>query len=98
VTVDTGAPVRAYLEDLRRRAASGDDLQRLDAELLRSPDPMARMRLMDVRRRAVETRRALEEDFVTHAATWSRAERVTRAAFLAEGVPAALLDRAGVPD
>jgi len=96
--VDDASCVRAYLEDLRRRAAGGDDLQRLDAQLLASPEPMVRLRLVDQRRRVVEGRRALEDAFVASAAAWSRAENVRRAAFLAEGVPAALLDRAAVPD
>jgi RNase H-fold protein (predicted Holliday junction resolvase) len=96
--VDPASSVRAYVEDLHRRARQGDDLTRLDAQLLSSPEPMARMRLVDERRRVVEVRRALEEAFVAAAADWAAAENVRRAAFLAEGVPEALLDRAAVPD
>jgi hypothetical protein len=96
--MDETRSVRAYLDDLRRRAKDGDDLERLDDELLRSPDPMARMRLMDERRRLVEGRRALEEAFVASAAAWSRSQHIGRAAFLAEGVPEDLLDRAAVTD
>lgn len=90
--------LRDYLDDLRRRAREGDDLTRLDAAILENPEPMVRISLMDQRRRVAERRRELERAFVEHAAGWSAAARVSRAAFLSEGVPGDVLDRAGIRD
>ena len=90
--------LRDYLDDLRRRTAEGDELVRLDAEIVSTADPMARMKRIDERRRAAERRRDLEAAFVAQARPWSQSANVRRAAFLAEGVPSDLLDRAGVAD
>jgi len=85
--------LRAYLDDLRH-----DDLTRIDAAILGNASPMERITLMAERRRLLARRRALEETFVAQAAAWSSAERIRRAAFLAEGVADEVLDRAGIRD
>lgn len=89
----TDDALRAYLDDLRH-----DDLTGIDTAILRSARPMERLSLMTERRRLLTRRRELEETFVAHAADWSVAERIGRAAFLAEGVPGEILDRAGIHD
>lgn len=93
---DGQSELRAYLEDLRRRRDEGDALFELDRRIMGSHNPMDRIRLVEERGRLVERRRSLEAAFVLHARDWSREARVGREAFLAEGVPADLLDRAGL--
>lgn len=90
--------VRAYVDDLRRRAVEGDEFADLDARLMATNNPMDRIKLTEERRKLAERRRGLEEGFVRAARSWAIAERIQRATFLAEGVPAELLDRADVPE
>lgn len=87
--MDSSDALRAYLSSARA-------LLDLEQAVVASHEPMQRMQLLERRRRAAEERRGLEGGFVAAAAAWAASERVTRAAFLAEGVPAELLDRAGV--
>lgn len=93
---DAQAALRDYLEDVRRRTVEGDALSELDARIMGSPDAIMRIKLVEERRQLAERRRSLEAGFVLHARHWSQTANVGRAAFLAEGVPADVLDRAGL--
>jgi len=90
---DPDAAVRAYLDLLRRRNGGPGGL---DAAIMRTSDSMERVRLMEERRRLAEQQTGLEVGFVTHARDWARQWNVLREAFLAEGVPPDVLDRAGL--
>lgn len=68
----------------------------LDAAILRTSDPMERVRLMEQRRQLVTQRAEAEAAFVAHARAWAKENDVLREAFLAEGVPPEILDRAGL--
>lgn len=68
----------------------------LDAAILRTSDPMQRVRLMEERRQLATQRAEAEAAFVAHARAWARENDVLREAFLAEGVPPHVLDRAGL--
>lgn len=94
--MDQQAALREYLDDLRRRRADGDALSRLDQLIMGSPDAIRRIKLVEERRQLAERRRSLEAAFIRHAREWSETARVGREAFLAEGVPADVLDRAGL--
>ncbi|MPZ87321.1 MAG: hypothetical protein GEU81_04430 [Nitriliruptorales bacterium] len=93
---DGPAALRDYLDELRRRTMNGDALSELDAQIMGSPDAITRIKLVEQRRQLAERRRSLEAGFVLHARQWSQAANVGRDAFLAEGVPADVLDRAGL--
>jgi hypothetical protein len=93
---DGQAELRDYLEDLRRRRLEGDALSDLDALIMGSPDAITRIKLVEQRRQLAERRRLLEDGFIRHARQWSETAHIGRAAFLAEGVPAEVLDRAGL--
>lgn len=86
------AAVRAYLDLLRRRNGGPGAL---DAAIMRTSDAMERVRLMDERRRLAEQQTGLEAEFVANARAWALQWNVLREAFLAEGVPPHVLDRAG---
>jgi len=94
--MDLHPDLAAYLRDLHRREAGDDELAALDARILATGGSIDRMKLMEARGRVVADRRRLERAFVQHAAAWAAAERLTRDAFVSEGVPEELLDRAGL--
>jgi uncharacterized membrane protein YphA (DoxX/SURF4 family) len=90
--------VRTYLAFLRDPSVLSD----VDgvAELQRTVDQtdragQLRERVLDVQRRAMT---AHEEAFVEHAKTWADVNGVSGEAFAAEGVPVAVLRRAGFGD
>lgn len=85
------AAVRDYLDLLRARNGGPEGL---DARIMRTSDPMERVRLMDDRRRLAEQTGAAEAAFVVHAREWGVRWNVLREAFLAEGVPPSVADRA----
>jgi hypothetical protein len=90
--------VRNYLIALRDPSALRDEaaIADLSARLDRSDDVIERLRL---RQRLLELERpsldGYEEAFVEHAKAWAASVGVTGAAFVAEGVPATVLRRAG---
>lgn len=98
--VDSAAEqaVRAYLVALQDPSSLMDDaeVQRLRHDLARIHDPLERLK---TRARLEERRRCLAEraeaGFVACAKPWADAQDVTAEAFRAEGVPAAVLRRAG---
>lgn len=94
--MDPHPDLAAYVRDLHRREAGSDDLADLDARILATGGSMERMKLMEARGRVVADRRRMEAAFIQHAAAWAAAERLTRTAFALEGVPAEVLDRAGL--
>jgi uncharacterized membrane protein YphA (DoxX/SURF4 family) len=101
VATTPAAAVRTYMAVVRDPSASGDqdaiaELQRTidgaDDEATRS---RLRQRLLDLQRPSVTP---YEEAFVAHAKTWADVTGVSGEAFAAEGVPAAVLRRAGFTD
>lgn len=80
-------------------------LKGLDAKLAEEHDPLRRVELtqrrLDTKKRldtlqTAEDRAALERDFVKHAKGYSERKGISYSAWRAEGVPAAVLKRAGI--
>ena len=90
--------VRDYLVSLRDPAALRDDskIQSLQERLDSSDDQLERLQLrqqiIDAEQPSLGT---YEDDFVTHAKAWAEKTGVSDKAFVAEGVPAAVLRKAG---
>lgn len=90
--------VRSYLVSLRDPAALRDDarVNELKAKLEESSDALERLqlrqRLMEAESPSLES---YEDAFVEHAKAWAESHGVSMDAFEAEGVPSAVLRRAG---
>lgn len=90
--------VRDYLVSLREPSALRDEnlIARLQKQLDESDDQLERLQL---RQQIIEADTpnmdAYEEAFTTHAKAWAEKSGVSDKAFLAEGVPAATLRKAG---
>ena len=92
------AAIRNYLTALRDPSALRDDaaLEQLRQQVEQSGDELERLRLrqqlFDAEQPSAER---FEDDFVTHAKAWAEQHGISAKAFEAEGVPAAVLRRAG---
>lgn len=90
--------VREYLLSLRNPSALRDDdkLAELRQRLNETDDDLERLRL---RQQILEAenpaRNGYEDNFITHAKAWADKVGVSDEAFLAEGVPAEVLRKAG---
>lgn len=90
--------VRSYLTALKDPSALRDDatIDSIQAKIERSDDEIERVKLrqelLDAKSPSLDR---FEEDFVTHAKAWADEHGVTAQAFASEGVPAAVLRRAG---
>lgn len=90
--------VRDYLVSLREPSSLRDEnlIARLQKQLDESDDELERLHL---RQQIIEADTpnmdAYEEAFTTHAKAWAEKTGVSDKAFLAEGVPAAVLRKAG---
>lgn len=90
--------VRDYLVSLRDPASLRDDerLTTLKSRLEEADDELARLQ---IRQEMIEAEQPsvqkYEDEFVTHAKAWAEQTGVSDRAFLAEGVPAAVLRKAG---
>lgn len=90
--------VRDYLASLKGPGALVDDdrVAALRQQLQQTDDQMQRVQiqqqLLDAQSPATDS---LVEDFVTHARSWADKRGISAQAFLAEGVPARVLRRAG---
>lgn len=90
--------VRDYLTTLKDPGSLRDDerIGQLEKEHAEASDPIARVMLQQQLLEAKNPdMQSHEEGFVTHAKAWADAHGVSEAAFLAEGVSAAVLRRAG---
>jgi hypothetical protein len=98
MTKTQDAAVRNYLISLRDPAALRDDdaIADLHAKIEQSDDELDRLqlrqRLLDLENPSTD---GYEDAFVEHAKAWADATGIIAEAFLAEGVPAAVLRRAG---
>ncbi|MBW3601952.1 MAG: hypothetical protein KY434_04530 [Actinobacteria bacterium] len=90
--------IRNYLVALKDPAALRDEerITRLQQSLDSSDDQLERLQLqqqiLDLSNPSVER---FEEEFVTHARAWADKHGISARAFSAEGVPAAVLRKAG---
>ena len=90
--------VREYLVSLRDPSALRDDdkLAKLEEQLNQTDDELDRLRLrqqiLDVENPAID---GYEDRFVEHAKAWAEQAGVSEKAFLAQGVPAKVLRKAG---
>jgi hypothetical protein len=90
--------VRTYLTALKDPASlhDADAVSKLEREIGETDDPIRRLvlqqELLDAQRPSVER---YEEAFTKHAKAWAEEHGVTAEAFASEGVPAAVLRRAG---
>lgn len=91
--------VRTYLTALRDPSSLRDEsrLAELQSQLESSGDDLERLRLrqqiLDLESPSVQQ---YEDDFITHAKAWAEDSGVTARAFEAEGVPSAVLRKAGL--
>lgn len=88
--------VRAYLRHSRDPDAVAVDTAELDDKINASDDPLERLALQNARIEASKPGPRLEADFITHARAWADDHHVSAQAFLAEGVDAAVLTKAGL--
>lgn len=90
--------VRTYLTALKDPSSLRDDdmIAKLERELEQTDDQVERVKLrqqlLDAQSPSVEQH---EEAFVAHAKQWAQEQRVTAEAFEREGVPPAVLRKAG---
>lgn len=98
MAVSAEQAVREYLVSLRDPAALRDEgeLSSLREQLDKSEDELERLQLQQriIELESPSTQR-YEDNFVTHAKAWAEKTGVSDRAFLAEGVPAAVLRKAG---
>lgn len=98
VSTAAESAVRDYLTALKDPNSLRDEqrISQLENELSESDDHisrvMLRQQLLDARDPGAH---AYEEAFATHARAWADSNGISAAAFLAEGVPASVLRRAG---
>ena len=98
MTKTQDAAVRNYLTSLRDPAALRDDdaIADLQAKIEQSDDELERLQLrqqlLDLENPATE---GYQDAFVQHAKAWADKTGISAEAFIAEGVPAAVLRRAG---
>lgn len=79
-------------ESLRDDEAIAEKEQQLES----SDDPIERLKLQEeLRKLAKPSLEAVEDEFVVHAKSWADEAGISAKAFAAEGVPAAVLRRAG---
>ncbi len=91
--------VRQYLMFIHDPASLVDEnrLREIDERMAQTTDPVQRVLLRDERYAAeAPDGRSVEEAFVQHARDWVTANNVSARALEAEGVPAAVLRRAGI--
>lgn len=92
------AAVRNYLVSLKDPSALRDDsrIEELQQRLEASQDELERLQL---RQQLLDAERpslgGYEEEFITHAKAWADDRGISEKAFAAEGVPAAVLRKAG---
>jgi hypothetical protein len=90
--------VRSYLVALKDPGALRDEnaIAELERKITESDDHLERVvmrqQLLEAKAPTIER---FEEDFVTHAKAWADDQGVSASAFAEEGVPAAVLRRAG---
>jgi hypothetical protein len=96
VATDPAQAVSDYLRWLHDPTSVSVDTSELERRLAASTDPLERLQLRSELERASDVGPGLEEAFVEHAATWAQRHDVTAAAFEAEGVQRAVLERAGL--
>lgn len=90
--------VRTYLAALKDPSSLMDDdaVTAKQAELDAAEDVITRLRLHDeLRSLASPSLETVEDDFVVHGKAWADQQGISAEAFVAEGVPAAVLRRAG---
>jgi tryptophanase len=98
MTKTQDAAVRNYLTSLRDPAALRDDdaIADLHVKIEQADDELARLQLrqqlLDLENPSSDGH---EDAFVEHAKAWADATNISAEAFVAEGVPAAVLRRAG---
>ena len=98
MTKTQDAAVRNYLTSLRDPAALRDDdaIADLHAKIEQADDELERLQLrqhlLDLEHPSTD---GYEDAFVKHAKAWADAAGIRAEAFVAEGVPAAVLRRAG---
>ncbi|WP_370326389.1 hypothetical protein [Euzebya sp.] len=73
-----------------------DAIESKQAELDAAEDVISRLQLQEeLRKLSAPSLEAVEEDFVVHAKSWADESGISAEAFAAEGVPTAVLRRAG---
>lgn len=90
--------VRSYLTALRDPESLKDDaaIESKTSELEEADDVIARLKLQEeLRDLMAPSLESAEDDFVVHAKAWADEAGISSDAFIAEGVPAAVLKRAG---
>jgi hypothetical protein len=95
---DAETTVRTYLNALRDPKTLRDDdaITAKQDELNAEDDPIKRLQLQEeLSRLTAPSVEAIEDDFVVHGKAWADKHGLSAAAFVAEGVPAAVLRRAG---
>ncbi len=92
--------VRNYLVALKDPSSLRDDekIQDLQRRLAESEDKVERLRLrQQIMDASTPKTERYEDEFITHAKTWADDMGISAAAFVEEGVPPAVLRRAGFP-
>ena len=98
MAVSAEEAVRRYLTSLRNPAAlrNDEEISQLQERLEKSEDDLERLQL---RQQIIEAQQPpleqYEDAFVTHAKAWAEDTGISDKAFAAEGVPAAVLRKAG---
>jgi hypothetical protein len=90
--------IRTYLSALRDPESLRDDdaITDKEAELAQAGDPITRLRLHEELQKLTKpSLESIEDEFVVHAKAWADESGISAKAFAAEGVPAAVLRRAG---
>lgn len=90
--------IRTYLSALRDPESLRDDgaISEKETELSEAGDPITRLRLHEELQKLTKpSLEAIEDEFVVHAKAWADESGISAKAFAAEGVPSAVLRRAG---
>lgn len=90
--------IRSYLDALKDPASLRDDdaVAAKQEELDSAVDVIIRLRLHeDLRRLTAPSLETVEDEFVVHGKAWANEQSISADAFAAEGVPNAVLRRAG---
>ena len=88
--------VRDYMRFVREPDAFKSDTAELDDRIKATEDPLQRLRLQQERVAASNPGTQLEEAFITHAKAYADEAGVDGRAFMAEGVSADVLTKAGL--
>lgn len=90
--------IRTYLSAIRDPESLRDDdaIKEKEAELADAGDPITRLQLHEELQKLTRpSLEAIEDEFVVHAKAWADEAGISAKAFAAEGVPSAVLRRAG---